>query len=140
MKRLPITVRLTLVFAAVMACVLAATGLFLHLRLGAELDRTLEDGLRSRADDIATFFQRAGPPSSRSDVERLTEAEEHVAQILDDRGAALAGSPARLTKPLLEPAELARARAATVVVDRRLVPELDEHPLRLIATPVEARG
>ena len=43
MRRLPITIRLTLVFAAVMAAVLAVTGLFLYVRLGAELDRVVGD-------------------------------------------------------------------------------------------------
>ena len=38
-KRIPIRLRVTLVFAAVMAIVLAATGLFLYLRLESSLDQ-----------------------------------------------------------------------------------------------------
>ena len=41
MSRLPIRLRLTLAFTLVMALVLAATGLFLYVRLGNELDAEL---------------------------------------------------------------------------------------------------
>ena len=54
LAHVPIRLRLTLVFAVAMAVVLAAMGLFLYLRLGVALDRTIEQSLRSRvANDSA---------------------------------------------------------------------------------------
>jgi hypothetical protein len=47
-RRIPIRLRVTLAFAGVMAVLLAATGLFVYLRLGAELDATIDQGLRGQ--------------------------------------------------------------------------------------------
>ena len=47
MSRVPIRVRVTLVFAVVMALVLGATGLFLYVRLGDQLDESIDNGLRT---------------------------------------------------------------------------------------------
>ena len=58
---LPIRVRLTVAFAAAMALVLAASGLFLYVRVGAALDRTIHLGLAGRADDIAALVREPGP-------------------------------------------------------------------------------
>jgi hypothetical protein len=49
MSRLPLRVRLTLVFAAVMAAVLAVTGLFVYERLQGTLDEQIEQTLITRA-------------------------------------------------------------------------------------------
>src|SRR4051812_50158239 len=59
MARLPIRIRLTLAFALVMAVVLAATGAFLYLRLASGLDRTIEQGLRTRAADITALVRQS---------------------------------------------------------------------------------
>ena len=68
MGRLPVRVRVTLAFAGVMAVVLAATGLFVYLRLGAELDATIDKGLRARA----AVTRVDSPPAARA---ALTPAE-----------------------------------------------------------------
>ena len=60
MTRLPLRLRLTLAFAFVMALVLAATGLFLHVRLRDSLDEQIEQGLRARADDVTALVRRGG--------------------------------------------------------------------------------
>ena len=140
MSRLPITIRLTLVFALVMVAVLAATGILIHLRFASDLDATLDEGLRSRADDVAAFVQRRGARPSRLQPRRLTEAEESVIQVIEANGEVLDGSAQARERPLLHPAELRRARARTVLVRRRFVPTLDEEPMRLLATPVETTG
>jgi two-component system, OmpR family, sensor kinase len=51
-KRLPVKLRVTLVFAGVMAIVLAATGTFLYLRLESELNRSIDQDLRSRSQQL----------------------------------------------------------------------------------------
>jgi hypothetical protein len=59
LAQLPVRLRLTLAFAVVMAALLPATGLFLYLRLGSALDRTIDQSLRSRADDVAALARTA---------------------------------------------------------------------------------
>src|SRR5437870_4997236 len=52
--RVPIRLRLTLSFAAVMALLLVAAGAFLFVRLDAGLLRTLDSALRAQADVVAS--------------------------------------------------------------------------------------
>src|SRR5215217_5754896 len=136
MSRLPITLRLTLVFAAVTAAILAATGLFVHARLSDELDRTVQESLRSRADDVVAFLHRVGPGSAALPANRLTEAQESFSQVIDRRDAVVAATPAIGERPLLTSAELRRARESTFITDRRAVPHWEEERLRLLATPI----
>ncbi|MCW3012738.1 MAG: hypothetical protein JWO90_3142, partial [Solirubrobacterales bacterium] len=57
LSRLSVRVRVTLAFSGVMAMVLASTGLFLYVRLGSELDATIDQGLRARAGDVGALLQ-----------------------------------------------------------------------------------
>ena len=61
MQRIPIRIRLTLAFTGVMAVVLIATGLFVYLRLRADVDQTVDQGLRTRAGDIGALVQQEDP-------------------------------------------------------------------------------
>ena len=140
MSRLPITLRLTLVFAAVTAAILAATGMFVHARLSDELDRTVQESLRSRADDVVAFLHRVGPGSGSLPANRLTEAQESFSQVIDRRGAVVAATPAIGQRPLLTPAELRRARERTIITNRGAVPHWEEEHLRLLATPILTGG
>jgi two-component system OmpR family sensor kinase len=108
MSRLPIRVRVTLAFAAVMAVVLGAVGLFLYLRLATELDVTIDQGLRAR-------------------VENATPGQTRLAedgQILD------LGHPASL----LTEEELVRAQREPIFVDKDHVRGTDD-PVRVLAMP-----
>jgi signal transduction histidine kinase len=133
MSRLPVRVRVTLAFAGVMAVVLGATGLFVYARMRAELDVTIEQGLRSRAALI-----RTGTGLEQSDSSPLTERGENVAQIVDASGEVVDGTPTLRGRPLLTREELARARHGTIIVDTKRPPGSDD-PTRLLATPVDGR-
>ncbi|HEU0023888.1 MAG TPA: ATP-binding protein [Thermoleophilaceae bacterium] len=139
MRRLPIRLKLTLAFAGVMAVVLAATGLFLYLRLEAELDNTLDNGLRSRADDVSALVERAGSGLTNSGQSRLTEQVESFAQVLDSRGRVVDATPQLRDRPLLTRRELREAWAGTVTVERDSLLERGV-TTRLLATPVDADG
>ena len=91
--RLPIRVRVTLAFAGVMAVVLATTGMFVLLRMGADLDATIDQGLRSRAADVSALVR--GQRSRLADARRspLTEEGESSAQVLDEAGRVLDSTP-----------------------------------------------
>ena len=138
MKRLPIKLKLTLAFAVIMALVLAGTGLFLHLRLGAELDRSIDRGLRSRADQISALIRNSDSSKlGGSPGTRLSEREERFAQILDSRGTLIDSSSQIADAPVLKPTELARARERTVLASHDSLPG-DDEPARLLGTPVQA--
>ena len=53
MRRLPIKVRLTLAFALAMAVLLAAAGFFVYRHVAGDLSRSLDQSLRSRAQDLS---------------------------------------------------------------------------------------
>jgi hypothetical protein len=134
LRRLPIRVRLTLAFAAVMSLVLAATGAFVYLRMGAELKTTVDTGLRSRGSDVAALL-RQNHGLTTAGHSPLTERGENLAQVLSAGGAVLDGTPRYRTQPLITRGELHRALRHTVFVERRHVAGLDS-PVRLLATPV----
>jgi signal transduction histidine kinase len=128
----------TLGFAGAMAVLLVGGGLFLYLRLGQQLDLTVDQGLRSRAGDVAALAREADVVEGgrRS---AITERGEHLAQITTPSGRIVDASPGLRDRPLLSQAELRRARTHTVLVERTGA-RLGEHGLRVLAKPVSARG
>jgi len=70
LARLPIRLRVTLAFAVAMAVVLAATGVFLYLRLGSALDRTIDQSLRARATDVGALSAGGTPPGRKEKESR----------------------------------------------------------------------
>lgn len=138
MRRIPIRIRLTIAFAGIMALVLTATGLFLYVRLGADLDQTIDQGLRSRAGDIAALVQQEDPALNAART-RVAEQANGFAQVLDTRGHVVDGTSRARRRALLTPSELRRARNRTLVVQRGPLPGLDRSS-RLLATPVGAKA
>ena len=138
-RRLPIRLKLTLAFAVVMALVLSATGLFIYLRLGSDLDATVDQGLRTRAGDVQALIRQADSGLAAAGRSPLTDQGESFAQVLDPSGQIVDASPPVRGRPLLGARELARARSHTFLVDRDAAPGV-EGPVRLLATPVRAQG
>jgi two-component system, OmpR family, sensor kinase len=122
-----------------MALVLIATGLFVYLRLGAELDNTTDEGLRSRADEVAALIRQSRSELRQPRARRLSEQEDSFAQILDPEGRVVDTSARTRTRPILTGAEVARARMGTLVVSHDSVPGVEEDEARLLATPVRVR-
>ncbi len=128
---MPLRIRLTLAFALAMAIVLGATGFFLYARLGATLDRTIRQGLRARAADVAALVQQSD--SGLSEARGSRRQEESFAQVLDLRGRVVDATPELGTRPLLTAQDLARAGRDPIFID--LAGEAE----RLLATPVRAQ-
>src|SRR5215510_14028957 len=61
LARLPGRLRLALALAGLVAILLGATGVFVYLQLGAQLDDTIDQGLRTRANDLTALVQRGAP-------------------------------------------------------------------------------
>src|SRR6266508_344509 len=118
-----------------MAVVLAAMGLFLYLRLGVALDRTIEQSLRSRADDVTALVHETSSGLKETQPTHLAEQEQGFAQVVDPSGVVVDSTTALVGRSLLSDAQLARATGATVMVDRAPFPGSDD-PIRLLATPV----
>ena len=121
-----------------MALVLGATGVFVYLRFGAELDSTINSGLRSRANDVAALVKEAD--SGLSERNRtLVGRTESFAEVLDAGGRVSDSSLAVGHHVLLSPSELERALHGAIVLDRGPLPGLQDES-RLLAVPVSARG
>ncbi len=132
--RLPIRLRLTLAFALGMALVLSALGAFLYLRLGAELLRSIDAGLRSRAEVIVAGLGSGGNGFGE-EPGRLIDPDEAFAQVLGlsvpslivNSSQGVAGAP-------LVPAEQLHAISQPTFLIRR-VQGLDDMA-RLLVVPV----
>ena len=139
MNRLPIRVRVAAGFAAAMAFVLAATGLFLYVRLGNDLARSLDQDLRLRAQDLSALVSDPRGSLARQSAGALIERGESFAQLLDHRGDVLDATPPLGSTPLLAPAQIAFAEHRDRFFDRPSVPGLDEQA-RLLALPAQRGG
>jgi len=133
---IPIRVRVTLAFAAVMALLIAGLGLFLYLRLGDNLDHEIEQALRSRAADIAASVQQSDARLAQSGRSTLIEPGENLAQVLDRNGRIVDGTLSTRSRPVLSDSQRRQALNGTIFVDGRH----GDDPVRLLATPVNVDG
>ncbi len=133
--RIPLRLRLTVAFACGMALVLVSLGAFLYLRLGRELLRSVDMGLRSRAQVIvAGIGKRHVGFTGQSGT--LIDPDEAFAQILDPRGpsAIVESSAAFADVPLVPPSLLSSVHGATFL--DRPVRGIDAQA-RLLVVPAE---
>jgi two-component system, OmpR family, sensor kinase len=138
-QRLSIRARVTLAFSAVIAVVLAGTGLFVYLRMGTTLSQSVDRSLSGRADDIAAVLRQSRPRAPDRAAGSLLERPRDLAQILDPAGHVADGSASLGSRPLLSAGELARARVGELHAthDR---PRFDGDGVRVYARPVIAAG
>jgi len=131
-SRLPIRIRVTLAFAAAMALLLAALGVFVYSHVEAQLDETIDQGLRDRIAEATTVVASSDPDELR-EGRLLAEGEESFGQILTPDGEVLDTTRQLGDRPALGPADLRAASAGPVYVEREL-----GDPARLLAAPVSA--
>jgi len=122
-----------------MALVLGSIGLFVFLRFRAELDNTINAGLRSRAADVVALVKEADSGLSDGQGGNLVGRTESFAEVLEADGSVVDSSAAVGNEVLLRPAELAAALRGPLIVNRGPLPGLEESS-RLLATPVSAHG
>jgi heavy metal sensor kinase len=133
MSRLPIRIRLTLAFTLVMAVVLAATGLFLYLRLTTALDRALDQGLRTRAADVAALIQQTDTGLRTG---RNAGADSGFAQVIGAKGQVVDATPGVAAQPLLTAAQAQQARLHASFFARKI----GTAQVRLLGVPTTAQG
>ena len=117
MSRLPIRARLTAAFALAMVVVLAAAGLFVYLRLEADLDESVTAGLENRAAAVAASEQ-ASAGAAGEDEEGFAQVVARDGEVKDSAGGA--GSRAALTR-----GELRSAAGGEEVLVQRRVPGVE---------------
>jgi len=137
MSRLPLRLKLTLVFAVAMALVLSGAGLFVHQRVAADLSRALDQELRSRAQDLSALVLSGG--SLRAGRGGLIEHGEAFAEVIAADGRVVDSTAPIGKLRLISSQEFARALRAPVFADRDSSPGLDE-PARMLAIPLERAG
>jgi signal transduction histidine kinase len=128
---------LTLAFAAVMAAVLAATGLFVYERQESNLDTAIGRGLDARADDVAALAQQSDS-GLREARPAASGRRLQLAQLIDATGEVLDRSPGVPQRPLLGPSQVAAARRGFAVTSDVIL--AGDDPVRLLARPVRAQG
>lgn len=134
MNRLPIRLRLTVVFALAMAVVLLLAGWLVYSQVATSLDNALDEQLRSRAQDVSALVRRDG--SLKSTRGALIEHGESFSELFTSGGSVLDSTAAVGSTPLLTPAQLQRAQRSPFLFDRSSVPGLNE-PARLLVLPMQ---
>jgi two-component system, OmpR family, sensor kinase len=134
-SRLPIKLRVTLVFAAAMAVVLAAVGLFLYVQLRDRLDESIDNGLRSRAGEAVALVRDNEEGLQESGRASLIESDESFAQVLASSGRVLQSTPQLQDQPVLTAAEIEQAERNTrTFFEHPSAPGI-EGSVRLLAAP-----
>lgn len=131
---MPIRLRVALVFVAALAVAFAVGGWLFYSRLSASLLNATDTALAARLSQAGQYLQtqRTAPGPV---VNANLLPGEYVVQILDQSGRVRAASADAGTRPLLPPAEVARARRGVVA----LTSTIDEDPARLLAAPFAGR-
>src|SRR5680860_698771 len=136
--RLPIRVRLALLFCAIMAVVLLATGAFLHWRLESTLDGAMDEVLENRFEELATVVSSAEETIPDDEKTLLGEEGETVVQILSSDGEVLYQSGG-VSQPLLSPEKRNRRPKDIPSPIEEYIPETD-NTFRLLAGGVSTPG
>src|SRR5689334_20738613 len=104
--RLPLRLRLTLVFAVGMALVVAGLGAFAYFRTKSDLVASVDAGLRSRAQVLVNSVSRNTDLGGVLVEGKLIDPDEAFAQVLDASGRIVDTSSAVSSAPLLTAGEV----------------------------------
>jgi two-component system, OmpR family, sensor kinase len=138
-SRIPIRIKVTMAFAIALAIVLAGIGSFLYLEFRAGLDRSIDQGLRTRAGDVTALVKQADTGLTQSGASPLTARGESFAQILTASGQIFDSTPLIKTAAILNAAQVSRALHGPVLLPIGPLGRIAQ-PARLLATPVHAQG
>jgi two-component system OmpR family sensor kinase len=116
-----------------MAIVLTATGVFLHARLAASLDDSIDQGLRARGADLAALVEQAD--EGLREAQTLRRPDDGLAQVVEPSGRVVDSTTGLADEPLLSRDQLARARRAETFFARTI----EGQEVRLLAKPVAAQ-
>jgi signal transduction histidine kinase len=118
-----------------MALVLAATGLFLYLRLEAQLDKSIDQELRSRARTLTAEIRVSDVGLGEAARSALRERGD-FAQVLTAKGRLFDPRSQPSGPPVLDQTEVRQASAKPMIWEQTGAPRLDHEPVRLLAKPI----
>lgn len=148
LDRLSIRAKLAVAFAAAMVLILSLSAVFIYARVSADLNETLDENLRSRADEVGALISTAAGRPAQLEAQRLVEGEDAFSQVLDTSG----GPIGEVTPPdgeivasTLRPGsgtpltaqEVERAATRPTFLSERSVPGIAGEA-RILARPVTA--
>jgi signal transduction histidine kinase len=135
MSRLPIRIRLTLVFTLALAIMLAAAGAFVYQQHRTDLDEAIDQGLRARAAELADRMQ-TGVSASPLRTTRLEEPDESLTAVLDGDGRVVDATPNVPQGGALLPLAGLAAAVRTPTIEQIEVRGFDA-PVRILAGPLD---
>jgi heavy metal sensor kinase len=133
-SRLSLRLRLTLVFAVVIALVLGFTGLTIYRTFRADLTSAEDQALRSRSEEVTALVRQANVGIIPL-LAHVSSAEDDFVQVLRPDGRLLAATPQVPSRPVLEGRNLGRASRGEIFFERPPIEQLDGR-VRLQAVPV----
>jgi two-component system, OmpR family, sensor kinase len=136
---MPIKLRVTLAFTLVMAVVLVAVGLLIYSRQEAQLNESIDTGLRSRATEVSALVRASGTALSGSGQTSLIEQDESFAEVMTLGGRVVDSTPQIEGEPLLDSADLSMAARGATFFEQGPPPGL-EGSVRMLAAPVADSG
>ena len=135
MARIPVRVRLTIIFAMVMAVVLLAAGVFVHRREQANLDAAITTTLRARSADLTALAQQSDSGLKDAARSGSVKYRAQLAQIFDAKGRVIDQTAGLGQQRLIPSSASTAARRHEVTLDS----QLGSVPIRLLASPVRAQ-
>ena len=133
--RLPIRIKLALIFSIAMAVVLVGFGLFLYLRFEDELDTSIDQALSSRALAATVLAQR---DSAKALVDELSR-DEGFGELVTTDGMVLTATTDVGARMLIPQKLLAAAASRPVYFELKHLSGISKHA-RLLARPVGHTG
>jgi signal transduction histidine kinase len=116
-----------------MTAVLAATGIFLYVRLGSAIDNTIDQGLRARAADVSALVDQAD--AGLREATTLRGPDNGFAQIVGPSGSVVDATAGFAARRLITGKRLAQARQGRITFET----SVDDSHVRLLAVPVRAQ-
>ncbi|MDX6691560.1 MAG: hypothetical protein QOG15_3017 [Solirubrobacteraceae bacterium] len=135
-RRLALRWRLTLAFAAVMAILLAASGVFVHQRMAANLDGAINAALHARSADVSALAKQSDTGLWEDRENRAAVRDVQFAQLIDASGHVLDRTPGIAARPLLAPRDLSWIRRGHRLLAGR---RYGDNPVRVYAAAIRAQ-
>ena len=138
---MPIRWRITAVSTVGMLLLLVAAGLIFLTTLRSGLENTLDNSLRSRADEVTAQVSTAGVLLPTAPGGKLTLSDDGYGQVLAADGSVLLTSDSRLSAALISTDRVADSRTGTHFFDVEGVPVVPRgQPFRVLTEPLGSAG
>lgn len=135
LSRIPIRLRLTLVFVTTMAVALSVTGLVVYARFRTQVISTVDTNLRAQAGALLPVVEISSTRLDQAVLNPLVRGHENLVQVLSATGGIVAATPGLDRVPLITDRQLQRALATPRLTTRGALAPLPDGA-RLFTTPV----